>query len=182
MPRPAELTASAVRVENALLAHDYLHKIAALEAPRQSERDYAVPKGMKLRDEIGRYWRIARAYWADFAKEQGSADERTTRNKWLLPLLREVLGFDHVMVGDRLLENWAMPGNLCAVARWHHDPDGAPAPDRLIDLVHVADMLCLMSGIGTGIDGLRYQPSRGARSRPGLKVGHQAYLPPRATA
>ncbi|WP_456450114.1 hypothetical protein, partial [Hydrogenimonas sp.] len=107
MPRPAELTASAVRVENALLAHDYLHKIAALEAPRQSEGDYAVPKGMKLRDEIGRYWRIARAYWADFAKEQGSADERTTRNKWLLPLLREVLGFDiaptePLRLGERL--------------------------------------------------------------------------------
>jgi len=89
---------------------------------------------------------------------------------------RRVLGTDHCEIGEVLVETWKLPPVMAPLLRWHHDPDGAPGPDRLIDLVHVADMLCLMSGIGTGIDGLRYQPSRGACSRLGLKVGDLEYV------
>ena len=64
MARQTELTVQSISIENALLAHDYLRKIATLEALYQSEADYEVPKWMKLRDEIGRYWRIASAYWS----------------------------------------------------------------------------------------------------------------------
>jgi hypothetical protein len=41
--------------------------VAQLQAGQQAEADYRIPKGLSLRDEIGRYWRIAQAHWQEFA-------------------------------------------------------------------------------------------------------------------
>src|SRR6202040_1980953 len=65
--RHTEIAFDALQIEGGLLAADWLAKVAQLKAPFQSEADYAVPKGLNLRDEIGRYWRIAQAYWVDLA-------------------------------------------------------------------------------------------------------------------
>jgi len=54
---------------------------------------------------------------------------------------REVLGFDHCLVGDRLLEGWGMPGNLRAIARWHHAPNQAGEPAALVHCVACGDLL-----------------------------------------
>ncbi|MEZ4388090.1 MAG: HDOD domain-containing protein [Candidatus Krumholzibacteriia bacterium] len=54
---------------------------------------------------------------------------------------RERLGYDHGLVGERLLEAWGMPGNLVAVARWHHDPAGAGAQAPLVQVVACGDLL-----------------------------------------
>lgn len=54
-----ELTFSAIRIEGSLLAADFLGRVARFEATGQAEADYDIPKGLKLRDEIGRYWKIA---------------------------------------------------------------------------------------------------------------------------
>jgi hypothetical protein len=61
---------------------------------------------------------------------------------------------------------------MVTVVRWHHDPDGAPKTSHLIDVVHVADVLCLMSGIGVGREGLQYRPSQTACERIGLTEAH----------
>jgi hypothetical protein len=60
---------------------------------------------------------------------------------------------------------------MISAVRWHHDPDAAPKPNHLIDVVHVADVLCLMSGIGMGREGLQYRPSPAACERVGLTEG-----------
>ena len=44
-----------------------LARIAARGAANQTEADYAVPKGLTLRDEIARYFRIGAALFKDFA-------------------------------------------------------------------------------------------------------------------
>lgn len=54
---------------------------------------------------------------------------------------RELLGFDHCLVGDRLLENWGMPGDLRAAARWHHEPAGAEEQRALVEVVACGDLL-----------------------------------------
>jgi hypothetical protein len=61
-----ELAFSAIRIEGGLLAADFLDKVAHFDASEQAEADYGVPKGLKLRDEIGRYWKIAQTLWQDF--------------------------------------------------------------------------------------------------------------------
>lgn len=81
---------------------------------------------------------------------------------------REVLGTDHAEVGASIMEKWSFPAFIVGAVRYHHHPDGASPNEALIDVVHVANILSLMIGVGAGREGLRYEPSRNAAKR--LKV------------
>ncbi|MBW1780226.1 MAG: HDOD domain-containing protein [Deltaproteobacteria bacterium] len=83
---------------------------------------------------------------------------------------RQVLGTDHAEVGSRLLESWSFPESLVKSVRWHHEPDAAEETSTINDLVHVANVLCLMIGIGVGREGLKYEPSPAATKRLGIKT------------
>ncbi|MDJ0808631.1 MAG: HDOD domain-containing protein [Desulfobacterales bacterium] len=85
---------------------------------------------------------------------------------------KEVLGTDHAEVGARILEHWALPDALVHAVRWHHNPENAEEVHPSTDIVHVANMLCLMLGIGVGREGLQYQPSPVVTRRLGLKPFH----------
>ena len=81
-----------------------------------------------------------------------------------------VLGTNHAEIGAKILKNWSFPSELVNAVRWHHDPDSAGKTDTLIDIVHVANILCLMIGIGVGREGLCYKPSPLATKRLGLRT------------
>jgi putative nucleotidyltransferase with HDIG domain len=83
---------------------------------------------------------------------------------------RDVLGADHAEIGARILQNWSFPANVVNAVRWHHEPDHAPEPNSMTDVVHAANVLCQMIGIGTGREGLQYEPSPGTVKRLGLKA------------
>jgi putative nucleotidyltransferase with HDIG domain len=85
---------------------------------------------------------------------------------------RAILGTDHAEVGAQILARWRFPEAIVQAVRHHHDPDAAPDTRRLLDVVHVANVLCLMMGIGVGREGLRYAPSPQATRRLGLKTAH----------
>ncbi len=85
---------------------------------------------------------------------------------------RSMFGIDHAEIGANILRRWSFPPSMISAVRWHHDPDAAPKPNHMIDVVHVADVLCLMSGIGVGREGLQYRPSPGACERIGLAEEH----------
>lgn len=72
---------------------------------------------------------------------------------------RRVLGIDHAEVGALLLEHWQFPAELVEAVRWQHHPESAPPGNVLVDLVHVAGIVSIQSGIGAGIDGLNYHVS-----------------------
>lgn len=82
---------------------------------------------------------------------------------------QEVLGTDHAEIGGLMLESWSFPTELISAVRWHHDPDAAPQTSSMTDIVHVANVLCLMIGIGIGVEGLHYEPSVLATKRLGIK-------------
>ena len=82
---------------------------------------------------------------------------------------QEVLGTDHAEIGALMLESWSFPPKLVSAVRWHHDPDSAHETSSMIDVVHVANVLCLMIGIGIGVEGLHYVPSVSATKRLGIK-------------
>lgn len=82
---------------------------------------------------------------------------------------KEVLGTDHAEIGARILEQWSLPAELVHAVRWHHNPELAADILPSTDIVHVANMLCLMLGIGVGREGLQYQPSPVVTRRLGLK-------------
>ncbi len=92
--RGTELAFDALSIEGGLLAADWLARVAQLRAPHQEPSDYGVPKGLELRDEIGRYWRIAQAHWADFtAGRKSRADPDALARRFMLALLRDAFGF-----------------------------------------------------------------------------------------
>ncbi|MFC1614715.1 HDOD domain-containing protein [Gemmatimonadota bacterium] len=82
---------------------------------------------------------------------------------------KEVLGIDHTELGSAVLEQWSFPPELVTVVKWHHEPDRATEHQNLADLVHLADVISMMMGIGLGSDGLQYIPSSDSMSRLGLK-------------
>ncbi len=84
----------------------------------------------------------------------------------------KVLGTNHADVGARILSQWSLPGNIVNAVRWHHDPEAAEKTDPMLDIVHVANVLCIMIGIGVGRDGLRHEPSQVVVKRLGLESHH----------
>ena len=78
---------------------------------------------------------------------------------------RLVLGIDHAEVGSILLERWNIPNVIAQVVRWHHAPESFEDAQRVLDVVHVADCFSTQSGLGVGIDGLRYQPCEASVDR-----------------
>ncbi|EYF06005.1 Eco57I restriction-modification methylase domain-containing protein [Chondromyces apiculatus] len=92
--REAQLAFEALSIEGGLLSPEWLSKVAQLQAGTQAEADYRIPKGLNLRDEIGRYWRIAQAHWADFKSgREAKADTKAISERFVLALLRDAFGF-----------------------------------------------------------------------------------------
>ncbi len=81
------------------------------------------------------------------------------------------LGVDHASLGAELLSRWAIPADIVFAVRWHHDPDRAPASHPMLDVVHVANVLCRMIGIGLGREGLQTEPSISVSRRLGVGTG-----------
>ncbi|BDI32217.1 phosphohydrolase [Capsulimonas corticalis] len=81
---------------------------------------------------------------------------------------QRILGFDHAEVGACVLERWNLPTPLVQAVRYHHTPMAQSEFSKLTALVHVADVICVMMGIGVGGDGLRYALDREAQERLGL--------------
>ena len=65
----------------------------------------------------------------------------------------KVMGFDHTLLGEWLLTNWKIPSSVCAAVRHHHQAfskrEGGPeTQDLIVDIVHMADVLCCNHKIG----------------------------------
>ena len=94
-----------------------------------------------------------------------------------------VLGIDHAEVAGAMLESWNLPREVVAAARWHHQPHRCdPEHSLLVDLVHVADILCLDMGWGLGTDGMNYRMDEDAAARLGLDVTRAELVMARTTA
>ena len=92
--KEAQLGFEALAIEGSLLSPEWLSKIAQLAADSQSESDYRIPKGLNLRDEIGRYWRISQAHWKEYAAGLTSnVDRAALAERFVTCLLRESFGF-----------------------------------------------------------------------------------------
>ena len=92
--REAQLAFESLSIEGGLFSPEWLSKVAQLQADTQADADYRIPKGLNLRDEIGRYWRIAQAHWADFKSgHEAKADPKITAERFVFALLRDAFGF-----------------------------------------------------------------------------------------
>ncbi|MFC5583071.1 Eco57I restriction-modification methylase domain-containing protein [Rhodanobacter terrae] len=89
-----QLAFDAITIEGGLLPADWLGKVALLQATHQNAADYGIPKGLNLRDELGRNWRMAEAHWNDFAAAlKQNHDAHAVTMRFVTSLLRDVFGF-----------------------------------------------------------------------------------------
>ncbi len=71
---------------------------------------------------------------------------------------REIMGTDHCEVGCELAKRWKMPESLIAGIQYHHNPIDAPEKYQAMSyVIHLADTLAMMQGVGTGVDDMQYK-------------------------
>ena len=90
-PRSNAPAFDSLAIEGGLIAPAMLSKIAASDAAGQDDASYRIPKGLTLRDEIARYFRIGQAQFRDYAKLTSPSTAAT--KSFVEALLREVFGF-----------------------------------------------------------------------------------------
>lgn len=94
-----QLSYRAIRIEGGLIPAEELTRLTLLADPKateQTESHYRIARGLKLRDEIARDFKIALNLWQDFQSLRQRQDVQphdVTVREWLLPLMRDVLHF-----------------------------------------------------------------------------------------
>ena len=83
-----------------------------------------------------------------------------------------VLGANHAEVGARILTKWLLPPEIVNAVQFHHAPETSEQRSSMLDIVHVANFISMMIGIGIGRDGLQHQPSVEVTERLGLEPEH----------
>lgn len=132
--RDTALEFDAIHIEGGLLPAEWLANIAALKAAHQSPADYDIPKGLNLRDELGRYWRIAQAHWSEFAHAREQAEDRhALASHFVQALLREVFGAADLQVQPAPVEVSERQYPITASARDGRLPLVIAAADQRLD-------------------------------------------------
>ena len=92
--RSAHLDFAAIEIIGSLMTPDAVARIAAFEAQDQSEESYGIPPGLRLRDEIARYYRIGEALWLKFSQSSAVTPESSAH--FVNSLLQHCFGFDSI--------------------------------------------------------------------------------------
>lgn len=67
-------------------------------------------------------------------------------------------GIDHCDVGCSIAQHWQLPEALREVIRWHHEPNKSSNTFKpLVYVIHLADIMAMTGGAGTGADALMYE-------------------------
>lgn len=131
--------------------------IAARELARKTHRrvDPAAAYTSALLHDIGKA--VLSDYLAQQAKPH-EAEVTTSEDPSHLQLEQRLLATDHCEVGSALAWHWQLPERLTTGIRYHHAPADAEEEDQpLAYVVHLADMLAMLQGVGTGMDDLQYE-------------------------
>jgi HD-like signal output (HDOD) protein len=82
---------------------------------------------------------------------------------------KEIMGYNHQEVGEKILVKWNFPPVLRSIVRFYQDPASAPAKHMFeVSIVHIANAICLMGGVGIGNDGLYHEIKDEAIKKTGL--------------
>ncbi len=102
---------TALKIEGGLMPPEFLQRIAALDASCQTGPEYGLSKSLALKEELARFWRIAsdlHDQYADYRMRQGHDRYVAGVDKWLVPFLKTILGYDDlaragdITLGDRV--------------------------------------------------------------------------------
>ena len=88
---------------------------------------------------------------------------------------KQILGFDHAEIASEVCKSWEIPINLTTAIKYHHNPSRAQDSD-LAYIVHVADIIAMMTGLGLGMDGMTYQMDPKAMEVTGIKSKDMSHI------
>ena len=81
---------------------------------------------------------------------------------------REILGLDHSEIAAEFCQKWNIPEEQSLAIKYHHYPSQSEG-SYLAYILHMADFIAIMSGIGTGVDCEVYQLEDGTMEFLGLQ-------------
>ncbi len=70
---------------------------------------------------------------------------------------KKVIGIDHAELGAMIMKMWKFSPRMVKIIRHHHLSDPSMQQDTDIAIVYLSDCICMMTGMGTGADGLAYR-------------------------
>jgi putative nucleotidyltransferase with HDIG domain len=116
---------------------------------------------------------VGKLVLGDFVKEEFKQIETAVSQGISFEMAEKiVLGTNHADVGARILTKWLLPPEIVNAVQFHHAPDASERISSMLDIVHVANFISMMIGIGIGRDGLQHEPSVEVTERLGLQPGH----------
>jgi len=131
----AALNLPTLTLEGGLFLPDQLEKAALGSAQWQTEADYSIPKGLKLKDDYSRAFQIACAQWRHFAAQLERTDINAAEltHTFVKELLRDVFGYTNlqpctgIALGERHYPINLIAGSVPVVVVPHtlalHEPD-----------------------------------------------------------
>ena len=116
---------------------------------------------------------VGKLVLGDFVKDEFSQIETAVSQGISFEMAEKiVLGTNHADVGARILTKWLLPPEIVNAVQFHHAPEASEQHSSMLDIVHVANFISMMIGIGIGRDGLQHEPSAEVTERLGLKPAH----------
>jgi predicted RNA methylase len=109
-----------IRLEGSLLLPDLLEQIAKNEASHQKESEYQIPAGLRMIEEIGRSYQIARALHADFKnrRQSSNTDAFQLTDTFFMKFMSSCLGWtDYQRVRSKRVGDYGYPVQKIAFER-----------------------------------------------------------------
>ncbi len=95
--------------------------------------------------------------------------------KSFLDAERNILGFDHSEIAADVCSKWQIPKTITTVIKYHHNPSQSQNREFTY-IIHAADAIAMMSGLGAGMDGAMYTLDDEAVKRLELKNDYISML------
>jgi HD-like signal output (HDOD) protein len=98
---------------------------------------------------------VGKLVLSEFVKRDfGQIEELVAQGMSFVAAEHQVLGVDHALLGAALAKQWNFPLPIVTAIALHHTPDLAQRDQALVNLVALANLLCMSLGVGAGADGL----------------------------
>jgi len=81
---------------------------------------------------------------------------------------KRYLGYTHMEISEILLKNWNFPAELVDVVANYNNPEMSKVDPVLVSLVHIANTIAVVSGIGIDIGGISVPLSKFALDKTGV--------------
>ncbi|MBI2265004.1 MAG: HDOD domain-containing protein [Armatimonadetes bacterium] len=143
----------------------WLHSLAAAVCAKSIARRIAYPNQEEmfvagLLHDVGKVI-LDQYLHSEFAQAIESAKTEKTP---MYEAEKKVLGYNHAEIGKLICEKWRLPMILTEAIRYHHDVDAARDNAKIASIVHVADILVKMKGIGHSGDDYIHPVNETAKS------------------